>query len=316
MTGFRSLGDEIAASAIVAGDGGVGLVLYRLRRGARAGPVRLVGHCNGFAAGAYVDILEALAADGEDVFAFDQRGHGGADAPDPRDETACAPDRFACDLAAIVEAVAALRPGAPIRYAGHSLSAVAALHLAAAFPARLAALPLASLLLFEPPVFPPPGIEFHAECRDKNRALIARTRLRRALWPSREAYAAALAGRGAFAAFAPGQLARLAAATLRPEGDGFALACVPATEAAVFASFGTAATFALLDRVAAAPPIHLVSGDPGVGPGRDWATAAMPALARALPQARLTTLAGRGHLMLFEAPDECLSLLRGRVSSD
>ena len=134
--------------------------------------------------------------------------------------------------------------------------------------------------------------------------------MRRALWPSREAYAAALEGRGPFAAFAAGQLARLAAATLRPEGDGFTLACVPATEAAVFASFGQPATFALLDSVPPSPPIHLASGDPAVGPGRDWVTAAMAPLAARLPQARFTALAGLGHLMPFEAPESVVTLLR------
>jgi predicted alpha/beta hydrolase len=116
---FRSLPRDVADSVPVAGDGGVELVLYRLRSGARGGPVRLVGHCNGFAAGCYRDLLEAFAARGEDVFAFDQRGMGGADAPDPADPANYAPDRFALDLAAVLAATATRRPGAPLRYLGH-----------------------------------------------------------------------------------------------------------------------------------------------------------------------------------------------------
>jgi pimeloyl-ACP methyl ester carboxylesterase len=162
-------------------------------------------------------------------------------------------------------------------------------------------------------VFPTPDLAAHAECAEKNRVLVARTRRRRAEWPSPAAYAAALEGRGPFAAFAPGQLRRVADATLEPVAGGFRLACAPAVEAAVFENFGRPVVFPDLAGIASPIPLHLVSGDPDVGPGRDWVTAMMADVARALRPASFTTLPGRGHLVPFEAPAQTLSLVRDLI---
>jgi pimeloyl-ACP methyl ester carboxylesterase len=59
--------------------------------------------------------------------------------------------------------------------------------------------------------------------------------------------------------------------------------------------------------------VDLVAGDPAL-PGRGWVSACMPEMAAALPRARLTTLAGSGHMMIFEQPDACLELVRAAIA--
>lgn len=316
---FLSLAADTAESWRVAGTDGVGLRLYRLRGGARQGPVLVLGHCNGFAAGAYRAQLIRLATVA-DVFAFDHRGHGGAETPPGPPGTGFAAAALAGDVAAILDAVEALRPGARPLYVGHSLSAAAMLSLAIAAPQRYAALALAGLVLIEPPIFPDAGHALFAECTERTATLVARTLARRRVWPSPAAYAAALAGRGPFAAFAPGMREALALATLRPRGDGACeLACAPESEAAIFALWGQPVLFPQLGRVPDRHPILLIGGDPATGPQRDWVTAMMADTAARLGHAAFRRMPGRGHLWPFEAPDAFFSLiaqLRDRPSLD
>jgi pimeloyl-ACP methyl ester carboxylesterase len=76
---FTSIAPADGESWSVPGAGGTHLRLYRMRGPGRDGTPILVGHCNGFAAGCYLPLLRALAAD-HDVYAFDHRGHGGSEA--------------------------------------------------------------------------------------------------------------------------------------------------------------------------------------------------------------------------------------------
>ena len=61
MTGFLSIPAEEADATWIDGAPGQRLRLYRMRAGRRDGPPLLLGHCNGFAAGAYLPILRELA---------------------------------------------------------------------------------------------------------------------------------------------------------------------------------------------------------------------------------------------------------------
>jgi pimeloyl-ACP methyl ester carboxylesterase len=273
----------------------------------RDGTPILVGHCNGFAAGCYLPLLRALAAD-HDVYAFDHRGHGGSEAGLAAEGAPLA-DSVATDVQSVIEAVAALRPTSPIHYVGHSLSAAALLHLAITHGATYRRLPLAQAILIEPPVFPDAAHALFAECTQSTIELVARTLRRRRHWVSREAYVAALTGRGPFAAFAPGMLEYVAAATLKPSGQAFELACAPETEAAIFATWGRPILFPLLGEVSSQPPMTLIGGDPHA-PGRDWVTAVMPSVAARIRHLSFFTMTGHGHLWPFEAPGDAVSFLR------
>jgi pimeloyl-ACP methyl ester carboxylesterase len=309
---FTSIPATDAETWLVPGAAGVGLRLYRIDGAGRGGPPILLGHCNGFSAGCYLPLLRMLAAR-HDVYAFDHRGHGGSDDVIAVEGAPLA-DSVADDVATLIEAVAALRPDVPIHYVGHSLSAAALLHLAISRGGRYRQLPLAQALLIEPPVFPDPLHPLFEECTRSTVELVARTRRRRRRWQSREAYVAALRGRGPFAGFAAGMLEQLAVATLRPSGQEFELACTPDTEAAVFSTWGRPILFPLLGQVPECPPMTLVGGDPDCGPGRDWVTAMMPSVAARIGHLRFFTMKGHGHLWPFEAPDHAASFLDACVA--
>jgi pimeloyl-ACP methyl ester carboxylesterase len=295
-------GDE--THVVTTSDGAV-LPVYRWR-GPDGAPALLVAHANGLAAGSYGPWLAELAAL-LDVFAFDARGHGGSRWPEGALEAVFHVDRFADDLAEVAASVAALLGGRALHLAAHSLGAAAALRLAA----RGAPLPWRSSLLFEPPVFPDALSPNHAEAAAKQTPLIERSAQRRAEWESPEAFARLLAARGMFRQFRADLLAAHCSATLRPlPQGGWRLACPPAVESAIFRNHRGADTWQRLPGIVA--PIHLVSGDPDA-PDRGWVSAVLPEMTQRIAGARLTTLAGAGHMMIFEAPDTCRGLVLDEI---
>ncbi|HKW53719.1 MAG TPA: alpha/beta hydrolase [Stellaceae bacterium] len=305
MSNRHAAPGSAAAFRVATPDGAV-LPVYAWGGPAPA-PALLFGHANGLAAGSYAPWLGELAA-GLRVFAFDARGHGGSRWPAGALETVFAVDRFADDLALVAAAIAARLAGAPLNYTGHSLNAAAALRLAA----RDAPLPWSGTLLFEPPIFPPASSPHYAEASDKQIPLITRSAARRVLWPSPEALADVLRGRGAFARFRPDLLDAHCRATLKPVAEGgYTLCCPPAVESAIFRSHRDADTWQRLPQVRAA--IHLVAGDPAL-PDRGWVSACMAEMAAQLTRARLTLLPGAGHMMIFEQPDACRDLVVAAVS--
>jgi len=312
---FRSLPADTAAALPVAGDGGTGLMAYRLHAGAARGPAVLLGHCCGFAAGSYRPLLERLAAEVA-VYAFDARGHGGSDKPAPGATLAdggpaYAADRFARDLAAVTAAVRADAGPRPLHYAGHSLGGAAAMRLAV----RFGAFPWDGAILFEPPIFPDPATPTHAEAQEKNEALAARTRRRTEWFESPAAYAEFIAARRAYDALDPEfQRAHVRATLAEDPAGGWRLACPKAVEAAIFDLWGESSTWDLVPAFPRLPPgtrFRLVAGDPEAGPRRDWITGTLPLLAARLPQAEFRSLADRGHLMVFEDPAQAVALIRG-----
>lgn len=297
----------------VTGADGTPLRLYRMRTGRRDGPPLLLGHCNGFSAGCYLPLLRALCVD-HDVFAFDHRGHGGSGAF-AAPEGAPLADLLAQDVAIAIDAVERIRQGTAIHYVGHSLSAAALLRLALRDPAQFSTLPLRQAILIEPPVFPDEGHPLFAECTASTIELVARTRRRRRRWASPESYAAALRGRGPFAAFAEGMIDQVAVATLKASDGEFVLACAPETEAAIFSTWGRPILFPGLAAVPATTPLTLVGGDPSL-PGRDWVTAMMASVAQRIPHLTFEAIRGHGHLWPFEAPTDAVSFLSSRIAGN
>jgi pimeloyl-ACP methyl ester carboxylesterase len=317
---FVSIPADKAELLPVEGDGGLTLNLYRLPAARADLPVVIFGHACGFAAGAYLPLFERLNGVAE-IFAFDARGHGGSDAP-VADLSIYAPDYFARDLARLGAAVAAHAPARAIYYVGHSLGAATLLRLGSAWPELFATVPWRGFLLFEPPIFPSVDIAEHDEAAAKDRHLIARTQRRRPLWPSPEALAEAVTGRGLFRQVSQEFLLAYARATLRPSHDAYRLACPPEVEAHTFAAFGTDATFRLLTKFPRQLPLHLVAGDPDGGTDRNWTTAVAPHIVERLglginPDAarRFTQLRGHGHLMVQESPQLSENFIRALVTN-
>jgi pimeloyl-ACP methyl ester carboxylesterase len=319
VSGFVSLPASLAESQIAAGHGGRPIRLYRWRApGADAKPALLWGHANGFAAGSYRTLFARLAAD-LDIFAFDAAGQGGSVQPDAGSDldAFCDPDALAADVEAVAQAARAWA-GRPLAYGAHSMCGAAMLRLALFHPARFAALGLSGLMLFEPPFFPPEGHRLHADGLARHRKRASRAAARRDEFPGGpDELAAYLTGREIFARFAPDQVAAHAAATLRPDGGTWRLACAPAVETAVFKALGgRPVNFPALDRFPPGTPLHFVAGDIAMGIAAGiTVTGMMPDAAAKVPHAKLTELPGASHMMVFEEEAACAALLKSFVSS-
>jgi pimeloyl-ACP methyl ester carboxylesterase len=296
---FRSLADADAVFMVEMPDGAA-LPVYRVGAAA-AGPALLFGHANGMAAGSYGPWLRRLA-EAARVFAFDARGHGGSLWPDGPVERVFAVERVADDLVHLTHRVAAEAQVAEVAYVGHSLGAAVALRLLALGQAPH----WRTVVLFEPPIFPPPAALCHAEAVAKQQRLVAGTLKRRALWPSPDALAERLRGRGMFARFDGAMLEAHCRATLRPASDGFRLACPPEIESFIFKSQTATDTWHRLRAVTR--EVTLVGGDPAI-PDNDWVSSALPEMAQAMPHARLVQMTGAGHLLISEQPELCARLV-------
>lgn len=300
---FRSLADADSVFTVATADGGL-LPVYELHPRGAANTALLLGHANGLPAGSYGPWLRALAHDVH-VFAFDARGHGGATWPHGALDEIFHVDGFADDLRRVAEAVTVRLGATPLSYLGHSLGAAAAIDLAAA--GRLP--DFAGLMLLEPPIFPPPDSPVRDEAETRQARLVEGAQRRRADWPSVDAFRDRLKnGNSPFARFAPAMLDAHCRAALKPKGGGgFTLASPPEVEAAIFAAHRHSGGWSRLDRIQRS--LDLVGGDPN-RPDRDWVARAMPDMARRMQRARLTQLAGIGHLMIQEDPPRLLALVR------
>lgn len=293
---------EIAEGFSATTPDGLELAVYGLRAGPAQGPALLWGHANGFAAGCYEPFLHSLGERFQ-VFAYDARGHGGSDVPEPADETSLHIDRHARDLAAVAAQVQARIGGRPLYFASHSFTGVVALRLAGVFGVA----PWAGITVFEPPMTPPPEQPDHAIAVEKSLGLMTRARRRRQGWASPESYRSALAGRPAFRRFRPDMLAAYCAASLQPVvGGEWRLRCRPEIEALIYMTVLNPSTFRALARVPV--PVHFVAGESDPETTGSWAAIVQARAASAVPGGRLTVVADAGHMLMFEAPETCRDL--------
>jgi pimeloyl-ACP methyl ester carboxylesterase len=307
---FRSIPSADADIVPVTGTNGATLALYRIKSEA-TGPVLLVGHATGMAAGSYLPLLKTLAENLR-VYAFDARGHGGSDCGGDTDASTITLDALALDLRAVVEAVQNDSGVSTPFYAAHSISGVAALHLGTAHEYA----PWRDLILFEPPVMVGPEHPMHDFAVDDTTKRAAATARRRVDWASRDAFRERLGSRGVFARFRPDMLEAHVRATLRPaKGGGYRLACDPAVECAFFLSVPKSGVW---DRMPDFPlPAHFVGGDPALAdPGSAqarWVTLAAPDIAARVPGSRFTVVEKTDHMMVCERPDICRDLIVAMV---
>lgn len=306
-----SIPSDAADAEWIDGCDGTALRLYRIHGPAAAGPALLFGHANGFAAGSYLPWLRR-AAERMPVFAYDARGHGGsARPPEPLAESTHV-DFLADDLARVAAAVRRhIGAEAPLHFAAHSFSGLAALRLGAVHDR----VPFASATLFEPPISPTPDLPEHAVSGELSRGLIQGAERRRREWDSPQAFFDRLAANPHFAAWDRAMMAAHAHATLRPKagGGGYELACDPAVEAAGYRMTLNSSTFRFLHRFRC-PAVFVASDPPEAGGPPSWAARMQWLAAERVPGARLVHLAGTSHMMLFERPDECLGHLMAHMA--
>lgn len=271
-----------------------------VRRHPRAGAPRLfVTHGNGFAVDGYRVFWEPLAATHE-VVLFDMRNHG-RNAPTGADGHHY--QQMARDLAAVNRAVAERCGAATSVGVFHSMSARAAMKMAAETGS-----PYDGLVLYDPPSVPPRGHPLHEAMRAFELKLVAWAVDRADRFGSPEELEAAYGEARASAKWLPEARADMARAVLKPDPDGgYRLACARELEASIYLAALT------LDLWPAAAelgvPARLVGADPE-GKGGPPTGPANRALAEEGGY-DYVAVERAGHLLQIERPGECRAALEG-----
>jgi pimeloyl-ACP methyl ester carboxylesterase len=180
-------------------------------------PPLLMLHGAGLCASTWAPIAQGLVQDFH-VMAFDQRGHGDTD-PTPGEYHF---HRLGEDLAAIVQ-----KAGWPaLSIVGHSAGGLATIIAASLLPGRIQ-----RAVLVDTRVGPRPALAPGADLR----ARAERTRMKRTVWDSREAMAAAYRPRTAFKSWREDVFqAFIEGGTRLLDGGRAALKCPPEVEAAFY----------------------------------------------------------------------------------
>ncbi len=260
------------------------------------GPPLLLAHATGFHARVWAPMAERLAD--HHSIAPDFRGHGDSGAPV---DAAYRWDGFADDVLAIVDALGLEQ----VRAVGHSMGGAALLLAEQRRPGTFA-----SVYLFEPIVFPPrpPALE---ELFASSNPLAEGARRRRPVFDSFDAAYANYAGKPPLAALDPAALRAYVDFGFAPDAadpDGpVHLKCRPEVEAAIFEMGGEHDAFAHLVEVTC--PVVIARG------AEDAFSPAMfaPAIAAALPHARLEDHPDLGHFGPLEAPGLIANAVRAAL---
>lgn len=263
-----------------------GLTLRGWRTPPRGRPLVHVLHGNGLCARTYAPMLEPLA-DRFDLWLCDAQGHGDSDAG----------GHFLgwnANAAMVARALRAHHPAptVPVFAVGHSFGGVLSALMAANDPSLFR-----RLVLLDPVIYTP-LVAASVALLDRTGLqgllpLVRATRRRRTRWPSREEAFARFRGRGVFADWQDAALRAYVDHGLREDGDGVALKCPTAIEAAIF-STGPVGLWRQLDRLAT--PTLLVHGDrtlPFVAPSARR-------LAARHPHVQVEAVAGSHCFMLAE----------------
>lgn len=258
------------------------------------GPLALLHHANGFCAGVWGLVADALR-DSFRVVAMDARGHG--DSSRPTGPRAFAWDRFVEDLVDVAVQLAAERGETSVALGlGHSFGGTSLLAASARRPG------LFGRLVLVDPVTLPPAAGLDSRRLERSSSLAEGARRRQQRFASREQARQRWAGRPLFARFDPRALDLYAVHGLRelPEG-GVALKCPGDVEAAIF-STGPLDVFALAPRVVV--PTLLLWARQG-----NFPRSVYQALADRMPAAHVEDV-DAGHLVPMERPELVVAALR------
>ena len=250
-------------------------------------PLALLAHANGFCAGIYGLLAEALREEFR-VVAFDARGHG--DSSKPAFE-AYDWGEFALDLLALAERLCAELGYARVDYGiGHSFGGTATLTAAAERPDLFGRVALLD------PVVMPPAEERPPDLSQRRNIMSDIARNRRQVWSSRDELRETWGAREAFAAWDRRVLDLYIDEGFRDRDDGqVELKCPGEIEATIFEASPRFDLFARTKQ--ARTPGLLLSGSDGPLPAELHRR-----LAGGIPALELESIPA-GHLMLMTAPD-------------
>lgn len=258
--------------------------------GGHAGfPQLVMLHATGFLARLWQPVARRLAA-AHHVIAFDSRGHGDSDRPDPCDELNYRWLRLAEDLRGFLDALGLW--GIPA--IGHSAGGAAAAYVAATHPQYFS-----RLVLVEPIIIP---TEMLKGARGNQMAEAARRR--REVWTSPEEMIESYRGRPPFTRWTEEALRLYAEhGTFRREDGQYQLKCPGEVEARMFENSDSLDVWGLLPRITC--PATVIKGqhtDPFLGKMAE-------AVAARIPDGRHVTVPDAGHLVPMEQPQAVADLV-------
>lgn len=258
------------------------------------GPRIFLSHGNGMAADLYYPFWRHFLADCE-VLAYDVRNHGWNRSGNPRHHVMA---NFVFDTECVHEAVEQALGAKPALGMFHSLSSIIAMSHALRVPSRWA-----GLVLFEPPILPPPVHPLADVFRASQEALGRRTEERQDRYESYAEFEAVLRGSSTFKSLDPECFPLYAAATFGPssEGDGVVLRCPRDLEARIYVDN---ADSTLVLALAGLPfPLKILAGDPG-GPDGPMPSRICASVFPAYGVEH-AWVPGTSHFLQLERPVEC-----------
>jgi pimeloyl-ACP methyl ester carboxylesterase len=158
-----------------------------------------------------------------------------------------------------------------------------------------------AMVLFDPPMVPPPGHRLHDEC-DREMRLLSHWAMRRQdRFDDPAELAGQLAATRGFAGWVAGAHALAARAVLRRDGEAWVLACPGELEARIYEGNGTIDIWPQASDFER--PVLVVASDP------EHAAAQTPATScRALAEEcgfPYVSIPGTGHFLQIEEPERC-----------
>jgi pimeloyl-ACP methyl ester carboxylesterase len=264
------------------------------------GPLVLMHHANGFCAGTFGLVAQALVP-AYRVVAMDARGHG--DSSKPEGPAAYEWDHFALDYLAVAERLAgACGDGRVAVGVGHSFGGTSVLGAAARRPA------LFERLVLVDPVIPPPA-ELLATIDPGRPSRLSRlvegARRRRTSWPSRDAARAHFAQKSLFRDWLPEAIDLYVDYGLRVRSDGqLDLKCPGQVEAAIYGA-ESRPDVADLARRAGAVEALVLWAERG-----DFSRPVYEKVFGAMPRTEIRSVP-TGHLVPMERPDLVVAAIRG-----
>jgi pimeloyl-ACP methyl ester carboxylesterase len=268
------------------------------RHGRREGPRLFLSHGNGFAIDAYFPFWRHFLHDC-DVIVFDQRNHGW----NPRHHASGHTQRqMADDMETILRAVAAEFGGRRPTGAFHSLSAIVSLLHAMQYEFSWDA-----LILFDPPLAPPPGHPQHARARKFELAMHERAVQRKRAFSSVDELAAYFKASRRMRRWVPGAAQLMARAITRTAANGgVELVCPPEFEASIYLQNANSPAWAVLPELAKS--LVVISSD------YDAADADPPGLVNKTLQSDLgiqvVPVRETSHFLQIERPEEVQRVVR------
>jgi pimeloyl-ACP methyl ester carboxylesterase len=262
-----------------------GLRLHYLRwnGGGERGPV-VLNHATGFLAALWQPIAERLAGAGYTPIAYDARGHGDSDKPEPTDANYHWKN-FADDLEGVLAALG-LRD---VPFVGHSSGGAAGLYLAGTKPGLLS-----RVAVIEPIVMPGGFVPDETRRND----MAAGARRRRMSFASRNEMIDQYRSRATFQRWTD-ECLRLYAdhGTFDTEDGGVRLKCPGEIEGTVFANSASLNIWDALPNIRV--PVLVIAGQYTEG----FLDMVAHGVAQRVPNGRFVQMPDAGHLAPMERPD-------------